>query len=162
MPRRFILVRPHIGETQRARVAIVKISAGFRALIGAGHKAPVRSQQRLASWLNIARARPRRTKFKFCGSFIQADPALIAGIVFVVGFIARGESDFVRVTALAAFAHFDGGKGSNVNAEHIGGVAGLEVEVGVPGRVRQVSFIFVAVGHIFTVAFTLPVIDAAG
>ena len=162
VPRRFIFVRPHIGETQRARIAVVKVRTGFSPLIGTRHKAPVRRQQRLAGWLNVARARPGRAKFKFCGCFIQADPTLIAGIVFIVGFIARGESDFVRVTALAAFAHFDGGKGSNVNTEHVGGIAGLEVEVGVPGGVRQVSFIFIAVGHIFTVALTLPVIDTAG
>jgi hypothetical protein len=66
------------------------------------------------------------------------------------------------VTAVAAFRHFNRGEGSNINTKHISGIAGLEVQVGVPGGVGKVGFVFIAVGHIFTVTLTLPVIDAAG
>jgi hypothetical protein len=105
-------------------------------------------------------ARPDRAVFKFRSGFIQADTALIAGPVFVIGFVAGGEGDFVRVAAVAVFRHFNRGERSNINTEHIGGIAGLEVQVGVPGGVRKVGFVFIF-GDVFTVTLTLPVIDTA-
>jgi len=66
------------------------------------------------------------------------------------------------VRAVAVFRHFNRRKRSNIKAEHISSITGLKIEVGIPGGVRKVGFVFVAVGNIFTVAFTLPVIDTAG
>ena len=65
------------------------------------------------------------------------------------------------MAAIAVLRHFNRGKRGNIKAKHIGGIAGLEVQVGVPGGVGKVGFVFVAVGHIFTVTLTLPVIDTA-
>ena len=66
------------------------------------------------------------------------------------------------MAAFAAFRHFNCGECRNINTEHVSSIAGLEVEVGVPGGVRQVGFIFIMIGDIFTVTLTLPIIDAAG
>ncbi|MPN14306.1 hypothetical protein SDC9_161632 [bioreactor metagenome] len=42
VPWRFIFVGPHVGETQCACIAVVKVCARFSTLIGTRHKAPVR------------------------------------------------------------------------------------------------------------------------
>ncbi|MNN22918.1 hypothetical protein D3C81_1362990 [compost metagenome] len=162
MPRCFIFVSPHVGEAQRTGITIVKVSTGFSTLISTRHKAPVRSQQRLPGGLNITSARPGWAVFEFSCCFIKANPALIAGVIFVIAFIFGRECDFVWMTAFATFVHFNSGKCSDINTKHISRVTGLEVEVGVPGGVRKVGFVFVMIGHIFTVTLTLPVIDAAG
>ena len=166
MPRRLVFVGPHVGEAQRAGIAVVELGAGFGPLIGARHKAPVRRQQGLAARLNIAGARPDRAVFEFGGGFVQADAALVTGIVFVVGPVFRGKRDLVRVAAGAGFRQLDGGEGTDVQTEHIPGVARSEIQAQVGGGVRQVGGILVVVLavriEIFTVALTLPVIDAAG
>ena len=162
VPRSLVLIGPHVGETQRAIVAVVKVGPGFSPLIGTRHKAPVRCQQGLPGWLNITRTRPGWAELELSSRFIKTDTALIAGPIFIICFIARRECNFVRVTAFAAFRHFNRGKSSNINTEHVSRITRLEVEVGVPGGVRKVGFIFVVIGHIFTVTHTLPVIDAAG
>lgn len=66
------------------------------------------------------------------------------------------------MTTVAVFRHFNRGKRRDIQTEHIRGVTRLKIQVSVPGRMRKVSFIFVAVGHIFTVTLALPVIDTAG
>ena len=66
------------------------------------------------------------------------------------------------MAAFATFVHFNSGKCCDINTKHISRITGLEVEVSVPGGVRKVGFVFVVIGHIFTVTLTLPVIDAAG
>ncbi|MNV49261.1 hypothetical protein D3C71_1412090 [compost metagenome] len=63
--------------------------------------------------------------------------------------------------AVAVFRHFDSGERSNIQTEHISGITRLEIQVGIPGGVRKVYFVFVAIGDVFTVTFTLPVIDTA-
>jgi hypothetical protein len=161
VPGRFVFVGPHIREAQRTRISIVEIRPGLSALIGARHKAPVRGQQGLPGWLNITRARPRGSIFEFCCRFIQAYPAFIAGPVFIIGFVAFRKGNFVRVRAVAIFSHFNRRKGSNIKAEHIGGIAGLEIKVRVPGSMRKVNFVLIFISDIFTVTFTLPVIDTA-
>lgn len=65
------------------------------------------------------------------------------------------------MTAVAVFCHFNRGKRRDIQTEHIRSVTRLKIQVSIPGRMRKVSFIFVAVGHIFAIAFTLPIIDAA-
>ncbi|MNP56545.1 hypothetical protein D3C76_1512800 [compost metagenome] len=114
----------------------------------------------MTGWLEPATACPGRAVFKFCCRFVQADPALITGPVLFIGFIAGGEGNFVRVAAVAVFRHFDSSERSQIKTKHIGGIAGLEIKVGVPGGMSQVGFIFVCI-DIFAVTFTLPVIDTA-
>ena len=162
VPGGLILIGTHIGEAQRPGVGVVKIGPRFGALVGARHKAPVRGQQRLSGRLNIAGARPYGAVFKFRRGLVEADPAFIAGVILFVTFILFREGDFIRMPAVAILRHFNGGKGRNVETEHVGGIAGLEIEVGVPGGVIEVGFIFVVIGDVFTVALALPVVDAAG
>ncbi|MPN14307.1 hypothetical protein SDC9_161633 [bioreactor metagenome] len=65
------------------------------------------------------------------------------------------------MAAVAVFCHFNCRKRRHIETEHICCIAGLEIQVGVPGRVRKVGFVLISVGDIFTVALTLPVINAA-
>lgn len=70
--------------------------------------------------LNIAGARPDRAIFEFGGGLVQADPALIALIGFIIGAVAAGKGDFVRVAAVFAFRNFNCAEGGNVQAQHVG------------------------------------------
>ena len=64
------------------------------------------------------------------------------------------------MAAVAIFGHFNCGERCNIDPEHIGGISRLEIQVGVPGRVRKVGFVFIF-SDVFTVTLTLPVINTA-
>lgn len=63
---------------------------------------------------------------------------------------------------VVVFRYFNRRKRSNIKVEYISSIIGLKIEVGILGGVRKVGFVFVVVGNIFTVAFTLLVIDIVG
>jgi hypothetical protein len=53
---------------------------------------------------------------------------LIAGVVFVIGFVARREGDFVRVAAVAVLRHFN--RGYKTNLSHSTWNANLDFQSG--------------------------------
>ncbi|KHD33890.1 hypothetical protein NA32_10010, partial [Streptococcus hongkongensis] len=126
----------------------------------------MRRQQSLATWLDITATCPDGAIFEFTGGFIQADAAFVAGVVFIVGTVFGRERDFIRVAAGAGFSQLDGGKGADVQAEHVPGIARGKIQAQVGRRMRQVGGVFIVIVtgriEIFTVTLTLPVIYAAG
>ena len=166
MPRRFIFISPHIGETQFTRVTEIVFITGFRTAIRTRHKAPVRCDQRLSGRLNIPCVPPESAVFEFTGCLIKTDPTFIPGVIFVVGAVAVGKGDFVGMAALAALGHFNRRKGCDINTKHVPGIAGRKIEVQVSGRMRKVGcIVFVVVTrriHVLAVTFTLPVVHTAG
>ncbi|MNL40361.1 hypothetical protein D3C87_1627040 [compost metagenome] len=126
----------------------------------------MRRQQSLATWLYITATCPDGAIFEFTGGFIQADAAFVAGVVFIVGTVFGRERDFIRVAAGAGLSQLDGGKGADVQAEHVPGIARGKIQAQVGRRMRQVGGVFIVIVtgriEIFTVTLTLPVIYAAG